>query len=631
MAVKKIGELLVDSGLISPEQLSEVLGQTKGAKKGERLGSMLVNKGFCDEIDIAQTLSFQLKIPFVDISSTDVEPEAVELLEEKLAKKFLVLPISVRKKVLKLAMADPLNLDAIDDIRFSTGLQIQPCVSTVKSITGAIQRQYHMNDPIEELVVDLKHDSLVEVVHDADSGRDLTEQVRRSAAPPIIKMVDSIIVHAVENKASDIHIEPQEKEVKLRLRVDGIMRETMQLPKWVQGPVVSRIKIMAKMDIAERRVSQDGRLKVRIGERSLDLRISTLPTHYGETVVMRVLDSKASVAGLNGLGLSERDYKATMDMVHRPQGIVLVTGPTGSGKSSTLYAMITSIMSEKINIITIEDPIEYELKGVNQVAVNDKTGLSFAYSLRSVLRQDPDVILIGEMRDTETAVIAHQASLTGHLVFSSLHTNDAVSSVVRLKNMDVPNYMIASALNGIVAQRLVRTICTECKESYRPAAEELDRYGALLAGTTKLYRGAGCDCCNGSGYSGRMGIFEVLSVNDRFRSLVATDAPEHELLKAALEAGMTPLHMDGVRKVVGGSTTLEELTRVVYLTKGEVEEEGETCPWCNKAVEVGAEYCAHCDRPMVLECPGCFKPREPQWIACPYCAEKFEFEEREHA
>ncbi|MBE9528998.1 MAG: Flp pilus assembly complex ATPase component TadA [Proteobacteria bacterium] len=630
MAVKKIGELLVESGLISPEQLSEVLRQAKGAKKGKRLGSLLVSKGFCDEIDIAQTLSFQLKIPFVDLASTDIEPEAVELMDEKLANKHLVLPISVEKKVLKLAMADPLNLDAIDDIRFSTGLQIQPCVSTTKSLVGAIRRQYNMNEPIEELVVDLKQDSLVEVVHESDSGRDLTEQVRRSAAPPIIKMVDSIIVHAVENKASDIHIEPQEKEVKLRLRVDGIMRETMQLPKWVQGPVVSRIKIMAKMDIAERRVSQDGRIKVRIGERSLDLRISTLPTHYGETVVLRVLDSKASVADLDGLGLSERDHEVVKDMIDRPQGIVLVTGPTGSGKSSSLYAMITSIMSEKINIITIEDPIEYELKGVNQVAVNEKTGLTFAYTLRSVLRQDPDVILVGEMRDTETAVIAHQASLTGHLVFTTLHTNDAVSSVVRLKNMDVPNYMIGTALNGIVAQRLVRSICSECKESYRPEAGEIERYGALLAGTEKLYRGAGCESCNGTGYSGRIGVFEVLSVNDRFRSLVATDAPEHELVKAAVEGGMTPLHMDGVRKVLAGKTTIEELTRVVYLSKSDSGAES-TCPWCSSAVESGSAHCSSCGKNLLLECPGCAKTREPDWVACPYCAEKFDFETREHA
>jgi type IV pilus assembly protein PilB len=619
MAVKKIGELLVESGLITEEQLAEALASVKD-HRGMRLGSILVKKGYAAEIDIAQTLSFQLGIPFVDISATPVDPEAIKLVAENLAKKYNLLPLYQDRKVLRVAMADPLNLSAIDDVRFSVGMEVLPCVAALSDIVAAIGRYYHLNEPMEDLMADLKRDKLVEVISDADSGRDLSEQVRRSAAPPIIKMVDSIIIHGVDNRASDIHIEPQEKAVKLRIRVDGIMRETKQLPKWVQGPVVSRIKIMAKMDIAERRVSQDGRIKVRLGDKSLDLRVSTLPTQYGETVVMRILDPRAALLGLDGVGFLDEDLERVVDMIDRPQGVVLVTGPTGSGKTSTLYAMIGHIKKEAINIITIEDPIEYELKDVNQVAVSEKTGLTFAYTLRSVLRQDPDVILVGEMRDPETAVIAHQASMTGHLVFSTLHTNDAVSSVIRLKNMGIPQYMIASALNGIVAQRLVRKICAECRVEYSPKQGELKKAGVNWSGR-KLYRGEGCPSCSGSGYSGRVGIFEVLPVNGKIKNLIALDAPERELIKAASEAGMTPLHLDGLKKVSSGLTTLEELTRVIYMSKDDPLRD---CPSCGNPVAADAGQCQHCGARMSSVCPSCSKERRPEWIACPYCAVKFE-------
>lgn len=625
MAVKKIGELLVESGLITNEELEEALSEAK--EQGVRVGAVLVTKGYASEIDIAQTLSFQLNIPFVELSSTNIDPDAPGLVTEELAKKYFVFPHYKQKKTLSLAMADPLNLRAIDDIRFSTGMEIRPSVATMKDISAAITRFYHMDDgdhdPIEDIMVDLTRDRLVEVVHETDSSRDITEQVKKSSAPPIIKMVDSVIIHGVDKKASDIHIEPQEKIVKLRIRVDGIMRETMQLPKWVQGPVTSRIKLMAKMDIAERRVAQDGRLKVRLGrEKSLDLRVSTLPTQYGETIVMRLLDPRSSMISLESAGLLKEDLARVVDMIERPQGVVLVTGPTGSGKTSTLYGMIDHIRTPEINIITIEDPIEYELKDVNQVAVNEKTGLTFSYTLRSVLRQDPDVILVGEMRDTETAVIAHQASITGHLVFSTLHTNDAVSSVLRLRNMGVPSYVISSALNGIVAQRLVRKICPDCKESYKPEEEELRKAGLKLTDGSRLYRGAGCRECGHSGYAGRTGIYEVLAINRRIRKLIATDAPEQEIMYAALDSGMRPLHVDGLRKVAAGVTTLDELTRVIYLSREEDETMG-VCPHCKKPVTADAERCHHCGGGIVRECPSCGKLRQPDWVACPFCAESF--------
>lgn len=615
MAVKKIGEMLVESGLISQEQLDDALSDSKG-QKGVRLGAIISKKGYASEIDIAQTLSFQLNIPYVDISASVVDPETVKFLNEKLSQKYCVFPLSHDKRVLKLAMSDPLNLTAIDDVKFSTGLQIHPCVATASDVNAAISRHYHLNEPIEDLIGDFDKERHVELIQELGGDRDLADQVKKSAAPPIIKMVDSIILHAVDSKASDIHIEPHEKGVRLRLRVDGIMKETMQLPKWVQGPIVSRIKLMSKMDITERRVSQDGRLKVRIGPKNIDVRVSTLPTQYGETVVMRVLDSKSAQLDLKGVGLTDDDTARMLDAIERPQGIVLVTGPTGSGKTSMLYAMLQTIKNEKINIITIEDPIEYELKDVNQVAVNDKAGLTFSYTLRSVLRQDPDVILVGEMRDAETAIIAHQASLTGHLVFSTLHTNDAVSSVIRLKNMGVAPYMIASALNAIVAQRLVRKICNNCRETYIPSEGLLKKAG-IGKWRGHLYRGAGCAQCGNSGYIGRTGIFEVMTVTDKIKSLIATDASERELLSSVMEAGMTPMHLNGLKKVAQGITTFEELTRVIYFSnEAEVYEE-------IAGLEEAQEVTEAAELVDDTICPSCSKPRQPDWAVCPWCAARF--------
>ena len=619
MAVKKIGELLVESGLITESQLHESLQASK-EDKGQRLGAVIVHKGYATEMDIAQTLAFQLAIPFIDISKTQVDPEAVGLVPERLAKKYLLMPLIQEHRVLKVAMADPLNLHAIDDLRFSTDMEVQPMVATLSDVEAAINTHYHLNEPIEDLLGDLRRDRLVELVREPESDRDIAENTRKSSAPPIIKMVDSILIHGFENRASDIHIEPQELSVKLRIRVDGIMRESMKLPKWVQGPVISRIKLMARMDIAERRVSQDGRFKVKLGDKAVDLRVSTLPTQYGETVVMRLLDPKSSTLDLASVGLLPDDLARVKSIIERPQGVVLVTGPTGSGKTSTLYSMIGRIKSERINIITIEDPIEYELKDVNQVAVNEKTGLTFSYTLRSVLRQDPDVILVGEMRDAETAVIAHQASMTGHLVFSTLHTNDAVSSVIRLRNLGIPSYMIASALNGVLAQRLVRKICGHCKEAYDPSEGELKKGGVSWSGK-KLYRGAGCKSCSGSGYSGRVGIFEVLIVNQKVKNLIGSDAAEQDIFRAAVDAGMTPMHMDGLKKVAAGITTLEELTRVIYLGK-EKEDDGARCAVCFESLPEGAPKCPVCGAAHAYSCPSCSKESQQGWKVCPWCSQK---------
>ncbi len=623
MAGKKIGELLVESGLITEAQLQEALEESK-KNTGTRIGSILVKKGYAKEIDISQTLSFQLNIPFVDLSAVAIDPEAIKLVSEKLARKYLLVPLYFEGKALVVAMSDPLNLNAIDDVSFSAGVQVKPCVATPTDIADAIRLHYHISQPIEDLLVDLKvkADRPIEVLEEVDTDRDISEQVKKSSAPPIIKIVDSIIIHGVENRASDIHLEPQEKWVKVRMRIDGLMRETMQLPKWVQGAVTSRIKLMAKMDIVERRISQDGRIKVRLADKYLDLRISTLPTQYGEKVVMRILDPKAAMINLDSIGLSDQGLEWVVDIITRPQGVVLVTGPTGCGKTSTLYAMIERIKREEINIITIEDPIEYELKGVNQVQINEKTGLTFSYTLRSVLRQDPDVILVGEMRDSETALIAFQASITGHLVFSTLHTNDAVSTVIRLKNLGLPSYLIASSLNGIIAQRLVRKICPQCKETYVPTEDEIKRLGLSLE-EQKLYRGKGCKNCGGTGFAGRTGIFEILNINNRIKDLIAQDASEQEITKAAVEAGMVSMYMDGLKKVLAGITTIEELNRVVYFSSEEKDLLG-LCPTCLQPVSPESAICPHCQRLISDSCPSCGRKREPEWIMCPYCASAFE-------
>ena len=618
MAVKKIGELLVEAGLITNKQLDCVLNESK-KNKGLRIGALLVKKSFATELDIAETLAYQLNIPFVDIASYPVDPDAVNLINERLAQKYHVLPLCRNHDVLDIAMADPLDLNAINDVRFSTGLQLQPCVATPSDIAAAMRIHYNLSQPINDLIDDLSiKKGTLEVIHDADSPRDIADHVRKISAPPIIKMVDSIIIHGIENGASDVHLEPQQKWVKVRIRVDGLMRESMQLPKWVQGPTVSRIKLMSGMDISERRVCQDGKIKVRIGDKSLDIRVSTLPTQYGETVVMRILDPKSAVSDLNSVGFLKEDKKRVIEMIDRPQGVVIVTGPTGSGKTSTLYAMIENIRDEEINIITIEDPIEYELKGVNQVSVNEKTGLTFSYTLRSVLRQDPDVIMVGEIRDSETAMIGFQASMTGHLVFSTLHTNDAVASISRLRNMGLPSYLIASSLNGIIAQRLVRKICPHCKEEYTPSDEEISASGGDLVIKNKLYRGKGCNRCHGSGYSGRTGVFEVLTISNKIKDMIVGDATENDIAKVALESGMTPLHMDGLLKVAAGITTLEELTRVVYLSKDSMDKEG-VCPGCFKIVMPGTELCPHCGLLIKTDCKSCGKPMQQDWKICPYC------------
>jgi type IV pilus assembly protein PilB len=613
----KLGEILVKSNLITREQLNRAVGEQKN---GKRLGEVLCGLNFVTDEKLAWALSVQLGIPYIDLNTAVVEPEALEMLTERFALKNVALPLNVDKRTITVAMGDPLDLGAINDISFASGREVRPMVAPMKEVKSAIRRFYNLAQPLQKILGEIQGGSL-EVIGDPETALEedgVEEVVRKGESPPIIRLVNSIVIHAARNQASDIHFEPREKSVKIRERVDGILMETFEFPKLVQGAVTSRIKIMAHMDIAEKKIPQDGRIKVRVEGRDLDLRVSTLPTHYGEKITVRILDTQAVKLSLDKIGLSENDRGRVLEIINRPQGMVLITGPTGSGKTSTLYGMVNQIKSEAINIITLEDPIEYELGGVNQVGINEKTGLTFPFALRSVLRQDPDVIMVGEMRDRETANIAIEASLTGHLVLSTLHTNTAVAAIIRLRNLGIPSYLIASSLNGVIAQRLVRKVCQHCKQPYLPTLEEIAKMRLRGRDPASLpsFKGGGCPECNRTGYRGRVGVFEVLAVDVALRDLIARDAPESAILKAAVDGGMRYLLEDGLEKVARGITSIEELLRVVYMRD---EDNLGVCSRCGEAIPKNGRNCPQCGTPVENKCPGCGGLRDLKWQFCPFC------------
>jgi len=620
---KKLGEILLDSKLITKDHFLKAMEEQK--KTNKRFGEVLTELGFVTEEKVARCLSDQLGIPYTDLKNAVVEPEAINLLTERLARKTLGLPLSVDKRFITVAMADPLDFEAINNIGFATNREVRPTIAPPKDIKAAIRRFYHLSTSLQKILGEIQGEP-IEVVTEKEGSPEadaMEELARESESPPIIRLVNSVFVHATRNRASDIHFEPRENMLRVRERVDGLLMDTFELPKLVQGAVTSRIKIMARMDITEKNIPQDGRIKMQMEGRFLDLRVSTLPTYYGEKITIRILDSRALKSKLEDVGPSEKDYQRIRSIIDRPQGIVLITGPTGSGKTSTLYAMVNQIKTDAINIITLEDPIEYELKGINQVAINEKTGLTFAFALRSVLRQDPDVIMVGEMRDAETAKIAVEASLTGHLVLSTLHTNTAVGAITRLKNLGIQPYLIASSLNGVLAQRLVRRICEECKKPYTPSEEELMKIRLWGKDPTsfKTYKGAGCEACHYTGYKGRTGVFEVLTIDPGVRELIADDAPEEAICKAAQDGGMKYMGEDGLGKVNQGITSIDELLRVLYV-RG--EEEAILCPNCNEAVRQDSPACPFCEYILVNKCPTCGTARELRWIYCPYCGWGFQ-------
>ncbi|MBY9077579.1 Flp pilus assembly complex ATPase component TadA [Paenibacillus sp. HN-1] len=544
---KRLGDLLVENGIISQEQLQEALVEQRKTKR--KLGDLLISQGYITEQQLIEVLEFQLGIPHVSLFKYQIDPAITQIIPESLAKRYQVLPFLKEGGKLMVAMADPLDYFAIEDLRMSTGFRIEPAISTRDELQRAIARHYGMRDSMNQMLVELPTQEEIEETEITDEDS------------PIVRLVNQMIQQAVQLRASDIHVDPGENNLAIRYRIDGTLRTERLIPKQMQGFITARLKIMARLNIAERRLPQDGRIKMQFDYRMVDIRVSSLPTMHGEKIVLRLLDLSTGVKSVDTLGFSENNAAAFKEMIGRPYGILLITGPTGSGKTTTLYSALNHLNEESVNIITVEDPVEYQLEGINQVHVNPAIGLTFAAGLRSILRQDPNIVMVGEIRDTETAEIAVRASLTGHLVLSTLHTNDAVSSITRLRDMGVEPYLIASSLIGVVAQRLVRKICTDCRETYTPSTQEsimLERYGLR---TEVLHRGRGCGSCNSTGYRGRFAIHEVLKIDDRLRQMVADSASVEELRTAARERGLVQLMEDGLLKVSQGLTTLQEVLR----------------------------------------------------------------------
>ncbi len=594
---EKIGRIFIKVGLIDEEKLQIALEENKKNPR-ELIGETLVRLNFVSERDIAKALSYQNNVPYLDLTSTVIEPIAIELIPLKLAKEYQILPVRIENKELILAMKNPRDIEAMDMARFTSGLNIRPVVAAASEIKEAINRHYSAGESINQIIQNVAQIEGIEFIQaETAEEENILELKNKSEMGPIVKLVNSIIFQSVSARASDIHIEPQERMIQVRQRVDGILNETLQIPKWVQGALISRIKLMAGMDIAEKRIPQDGRIKLRKDHQILDLRVSTLPVQYGEKVVIRILDKSKSTLSITELGFSSEDLERVKELINLPQGMILVCGPTGSGKTTTLYALISEISRKKINIVTLEDPIEYEMNRVNQVQISEKAGLTFAKALRSILRQDPNVVFVGEIRDRETAEIAMGASMTGHLVLSTLHTNDAVSTIIRLRDLGVAPYLIASSLNGIISQRLIRILCDRCREKYQPDLERLRKIRPRLDKEIPFYRSKGCEYCQQTGYRGRKGVYEILMINGEIRELISQRAPERRIREAALKGGMKSLIENALEKLKQGITTLEELERVVLFS-----EESRSL--------------------TELKCPSCQKVMEPDWKICPYCGSK---------
>ncbi|MBP2109933.1 ATPase, T2SS/T4P/T4SS family [Paenibacillus silagei] len=544
---KRLGDLLVENGIISEEQLQEALVDQRKTKR--KLGDLLISQGYITEQQLIEVLEFQLGIPHVSLHKYHIDPAITQIIPESMAKRYQVLPFLKEGGKLMVAMADPLDYFAIEDLRMSTGFRIEPAISTRDELQRAIARHYGMRDSMNQMLIELP------------TQEEITETEITDEDSPIVRLVNQMIQQAVQLRASDIHVDPGENNLLIRYRIDGTLRTERLIPKQMQGFITARLKIMARLNIAERRLPQDGRIKMQFDYKMIDIRVSSLPTMHGEKIVLRLLDLSTGIKAVDTLGFSEGNASSFKEMIGRPYGIMLITGPTGSGKTTTLYSALSQLNQETVNIITVEDPVEYQLEGINQVHVNPAIGLTFAAGLRSILRQDPNIVMVGEIRDTETAEIAVRASLTGHLVLSTLHTNDAVSSISRLRDMGVEPYLIASSLIGVVAQRLVRKICTDCKETYKPSQQEaimLERYGLR---TDILHRGSGCGSCNSTGYRGRLAIHEVLTIDDHMRQLVTDSASVEELRSAAKVGGLVQLMEDGLLKVSQGMTTLQEVLR----------------------------------------------------------------------
>ncbi|HEV3219759.1 MAG TPA: type IV-A pilus assembly ATPase PilB [Candidatus Acidoferrales bacterium] len=569
----RLGEILIKESLITSEQLQKALEYQK--KNGGRLGSCLMKLGYISDDEITQVLSRQYGVPSINLKYYEVEATVIKLIPQETAVRYQVVPLSRVGATLTIAMTDPTNVFAMDDIKFMTGFNVEPVVASETDINDAIHKFYGEASSVEELskvMKDLTGEEAADLEIAAEEAEMNAAELEKAAEEaPIIKLVNFILTDAVKRGASDIHIEPYEKELRVRLRVDGILQNVMAPPLKLKDAITSRVKIMSKLDISEKRLPQDGRIMLKYQregkKRDLDFRVSTVPTVFGEKIVMRLLDKENLRLDMTKLGFEQDSLDKFEKAILKPYGMVLVTGPTGSGKTNTLYSSVARLNTAETNIMTAEDPVEFQLAGINQVQMKDQIGLNFATALRSFLRQDPNIILVGEIRDFETAEIAVKAALTGHLVLSTLHTNDAPSTISRLMNMGIEPFLVATSVNLICAQRLVRRICSGCKEKLDvPQEAMMDAgYTSEEAKTQDVFHGKGCGVCNNSGYKGRVGLYEVMEINDELRELILVGASALELKKKALDQGMITLRRSGLIKIAAGQTTLEEVLRETIL------------------------------------------------------------------
>jgi len=612
-----LGHILVNAGVLKREDVER--GQQQ-RQNGESLGDTLVRIGLTSESKIVDALQNHLKIEYIDLQECAISAGVVKCLPREVCERNRLIPVKLEGNQLTLAMADPSDILKCDNIAMATGLRVTPLLAASSEILSQLERAYREQEGSAEDIdkfLDIEPlDEIDIVIEDDENDVSVEELIGSSKIPPIIRIVNAIISEAIRYRASDIHVEPKTKYTVVRFRIDGLLHNKIKIPPDLHQATISRLKILAKMDIAERRRPQDGRITVKAGTRIVDLRASSMPTISGEKMVMRILDKSSAVKKLSDLGVLPDNLKRIATVSKRPQGVVIATGPTGSGKTTLLYSLLSAMMQSNKNFETIEEPVEYFLEEANQVAVREKIGLSFAQILRATLRQDPDVILVGEIRDRETADVAFKASLTGHMVLTTLHTNSSVASITRLMDMGVKPYIIASALEAIMAQRLVRRVCQHCREEVPPDREELEllRLSPDQTGET-LWVGKGCEKCDHTGYLGRIGVFELFAMNDDFRHFISSNYRESELLEMARAQGMRTLLEDGAEKVRRGETTLKELLRVI----GPQMAYERTCPSCARTIDAKFLFCPFCGTFRQNMCRHCKMPLEDEWDLCPFC------------
>lgn len=613
----RLGELLVRQKLITPKILEDALkAQTQS---GQRIGEILLAQGHISESQLIPVLASQLKVAYTDVPSLILGSDELSLIPEALARKYTALPIRRQAGRLEVVMADPLDFEAIRDLSFATGMKVSPSLGGRGQILEAIDRFYarHLEGAGALMAAGVGDTNEPLLLQRADEARALDADAEDA---PVIQLLNLIMRKAIVLGASDIHIEPGAPEGTVRFRLDGLLADQLKVPPRLQPALISRLKILGRLDIAERRLPQDGSVRVKLEGREADLRISSIPLRAGEKAVIRVLDTSGGGMGLQAIGLSSVDLKKVESLIGRHKGMVVATGPTGSGKTTMLYGVLNRIKSPTTNIVTVEDPIEYHYPGLNQMQVNADIGLTFAAGLRSILRQDPDIILVGEIRDAETAEIACRAALTGHLVFTTLHTNDAPTTITRLLDIGIPRYLVASVLIGIIAQRLVRVVCADCKAPANPDAAAVVGLGlspASLAGG-QFMAGKGCLKCQESGYKGRTGVFEILLMDSRIRDLILRGSTEEDIRLAAQEAGMQNLVENGLAKAKAGVTTVEELVRVLEVS----EHVATSCPGCGRHLNSEYRHCPYCRTVLRRVCSSCGRVLQAGWAVCSFCGQE---------